>query len=149
MKITGYVYKFGNTIGNSDYRFDTQSICNLVYDMKCDHKKTMCFLEYPDNVMKQIPSLADAIGVCDFEIKEDGILCSVETLDTPYGRIIKEMTDDDIENKLTFGYVGVFSRADSVSKEDKNLIQSNFRIPYIVLSSSAITHDYKVDKIER
>lgn len=149
MRITGYVYKFGNNVGTSEYVFDTESLCDLFNSMRCDHTKTMCFLEYPDNVMTKIPCVADAIGVCDFEIKEDGILCHVETLDTQYGRLIKALTDADIKNRLTFGYVAVFSRADSVSKEDKNLIQSNFRIPYIVLSTSTITHNYKVDKIER
>lgn len=107
--------------------------------MKCDHKKTMCFLEYPDNVMKQIPSLADAIGVCDFEIKEDGILCSVETLDTYYGRILNEMSDDELKGNLQFGFLA--------RGKIKDNLMTDILIPYIVLQCNSF--HYPVEHIER
>ena len=147
MKLSGYIYKFGNKIGNSDYIFDTDALKLLFWEKLAKETKVMCFSDYPKNVTKVIPNISDALGVCDFVIKEDGIYCNMVTLDTIHGRALNKISDDILKDTLRFGFTGVFDHEYSVSNEDKNTIYRAFEVPYIVLSGDCF--HYPILEIER
>lgn len=147
MKLSGYVYKYGNKIGNSDCIFDTDAIKLLFWEKLAKETKMMCFYDYPKNVMREIPSISDAIGVCDFVIKEDGIYCTMITLDTVYGRALNKISDAILKDNLRFGFVAVSDHEYSVRKDNPNTIYRAFEIPYIVLSDACL--HYPILEIER
>ena len=144
MIISGYVYKFGNKIGNSNLSFDKDAICLWFYEkVMCRHTTIFCLPIYPE--MYHLYNAADAIGVCSFQIKDDGIYCNVTTLDVPCGRNISSLSDDEIKKSLRFGFQVVYSSADI--KDDKICEMGTFEIPYITLTSSNIKNP--VEEIER
>lgn len=144
MIISGYIYKFGEKIGNSDLSFDKDTICLWFYEkVMCRPTTIFCLPIYPE--MYHLYDVADAIGVCSFQIKDDGIYCNVTTLDVPYGRNISSLSDDEIKKSLRFGFQVVYSSA--YIKDNKICKMGTFEIPYITLTSSNITNP--VEEIER
>lgn len=144
MIISGYVYKFGEKIGNSDLSFDKDAICLWFYEKAiCRPTTIFCLSIYPE--MHHLYGTADAIGVCRFQIKDDGIYCNVTTLDTPHGRNISSLSDDEIKKNFRFGFQVVYSSGDT--KDDKICKMKTFEIPYITLTSDNIKNP--VEKIER
>lgn len=144
MIISGYVYKFGNTIGDSEISFDKDTLCVWIYEkVMCRPTTIFCLPKYPE--MYHLYDPADAIGVCKFKIKDDGIYCSVTTIDTPYGRIMNSMSDEDIKKNFRFGFQVVYPHSEI--KNNKICKYGTFEIPYIVLSESCLK--YPVEEIER
>ena len=144
MIISGYVYKFGEKIGNSDLSFDKDAICLWFYEKAiCRPTTIFCLPIYPE--MYHLYDTADAIGVCRFQIKDDGIYCNMTTLDTPHGRNISSLSDDEIKKNLRFGFQVVYSSGDT--KGNKICKMETFEIPYITLTSSNIKNP--VEEIER
>ena len=80
MKISGYIYKFGNRIGSSSVVADKESFVSAV--TKLD--RIPCLMEYPTDCNN----------------------FSIDVIEgTPYSRILNEMSDDELTGNLQFGFL--------------------------------------------
>ena len=134
MKISGYVYKFGNRIGSSNVVADKESFVSAV--TKLD--KIPCLMGYPTDCNSF--SEHDAVGYAYCDVMPGGVFASVDVIEeTPYAKILNEMSDDELKGNLQFGFL-----ARGKIKDD---LMTDITIPYIVLHCDSF--HYSVEHIER
>lgn len=134
MKISGYIYKFGNKIGSSNVIADKESFVSAV--TKLD--KIPCLMEYPTNCTNFGGHNVVGYAYCD--VKQDGVFASVNVIEgTPYSRLLHEMSDDELKSNLHSGFLAI--------GEIKDDLMTDITIPYIVLQCNSFR--YPVEHIER
>ena len=134
MKISGYVYKFGNRIGSSNVVADKESFVSAV--TKLD--RIPCLMGYPTNCTNFGGHNVVGYSYCD--VTPDGVFASVDVIEgTPYSRILNEMSDDELTGNLQFGFLA--------RGEIKDDLMTDITIPYIVLQCNSF--HYPVEYIER
>lgn len=149
MIISGYVYKFGNEIGSSGTVAHTESIKKAVTRFGREFNQVPCLLGYshdvPDRAVVGGYDMNDVLGYATLKVCDDGIYASVRVIETLAGRIILNMLDYEIIEKLKFGFALYGERGDT----DANglTLVYNIAIGYITLSEDNI--HYQIDKIER
>lgn len=120
MKISGYIYKFGNKIGSSNVIADKESFVRAI--TKLD--KIPCLMGYPTD--RTNFSMHDAVGYAYCDVMPDGVFASVDVREgTPYSRILNEMSDDELKSNLHYGFLAIGNIKDN--------LMTDILIPYIVL----------------
>lgn len=134
MKISGYVYKFGNKIGSSNVIADKESFVSAV--TKLD--RILCLMGYPENCNNF--SMHKVVGYTYCDVMPDGVFASVDVIEgTPYSRILNEMSDDELKGTLQFGFLAM-----GKIKDD---LMTDITIPYIVLHCDSF--HYSIERVER
>lgn len=134
MKISGYIYKFGNRIGSSSVVADKESFVSAV--TKLD--RIPCLMGYPTDCNNF--SMHKVVGYSYCDVTPDGVFASVDVIEgTPYSRILNEMSDDELTGNLQFGFLA--------RGEIKDDLMTDITIPYIVLQCNSF--HYPVEHIER
>ena len=134
MKISGYIYKFGNKIGSSNVAADKESFVSAT--TKLD--KIPCLMGYPEDCNNF--SMHKVVGYAYCDVMPDGVFASVDVIEgTPYSRLLHEMSDDELKSNLHSGFL-----ARGKIKDD---LMTDITIPYIVLQCNSF--HYPVEHIER
>ena len=134
MKISGYVYKFGNKIGSSNVIADKESFTSAI--TKLD--KIPCLMGYPEDCTNFGGHNIVGYAYCD--MMSDGVFASVDVIkETPYARILHGMSDDELKSNLHFCFLAI-----GKIKDD---LMTDITIPYIVLQCNSL--HYPVEHIER
>ncbi len=132
MKISGYIYKFGNKIGSSNVIADKESFVSAV--TKLD--KIPCLMGYPADCN----NFSESVGYAYCDVMPDGVFASVDVIEeTPYARILNEMSGDELKGNLQFGFL-----ARGKIEDD---LMTDILIPYIVLHCDSF--HYSIERIER
>ena len=134
MKISGYIYKFGNKIGSSNVVADKEYFVSAATKFDRIH----CLMGYPTDCNSF--SEHDVVGYAYCDVTLDGVFASVDVIEgTQYSRILSEMSDDELTGNLQFGFLA--------RGEIKDDLMTNITIPYIVLQCNSF--HYPVEHIER
>lgn len=134
MKISGYVYKFGNKIGSSNVIADKESFVRAT--TKLD--RIPCLMGYPEDCTNFGGHNVVGYAYCD--VMPDGVFASVDVIEkTPYSRILNKMPDDELKSNLHFGFLAIGTIKDN--------LMTDITTPYIVLQCNSFR--YPVEHIER
>ena len=89
VKISAYVYKF-NEITRNRYIVDKDQMIRLFKDYK---ERFVTLVEGMDD-FSDVPDFTKVCAIAkSFDVKEDGITADIDVLDTPDGRLLKELIE--------------------------------------------------------